>query len=143
MIWNTFETTVKTMSDKEERPTCSSFLQTPFAVNAASAEILDLNPFDAAAIHARDANLTTQCLAFPKTLTQSQDKITVVPCKDCPYGYTGTMSSLACRPAPTCKDGAESCRRCQLEPQTPSIVVPCETCISKQCGMNGQCQCVW
>lgn len=126
-----------------QKPTCARFLQTPYSVSSASAEILSLNPFDAAALHAKADNLVTHCIAYPKTLLPSQDRTTVVPCAECPYGYSDTMSSLVCRPPPACNGGAESCRRCQFDSQTPSIVVPCDACISKQCGMNGQCQCVW
>lgn len=127
-----------------QKPTCASFLSSPFAVNAASAEILDLNPFDAAALHSRADNLITHCIAFPKTLSPSQDRTTTVNCDNCPFGYSDSMSSLVCRPSPACdKGGADGCTRCQLDPQTPTILVPCEACISKECGLNGQCQCVW
>jgi len=134
----------KTVDQQPRRPTCSSFLSTAWAANAASAEILDLNPFDSAPTRLKEENLITHCIAFPKTLSSSQDRTTTVECSDCPYGYADTMSSLVCRPSPACdKSGPEGCTRCEFDPQTPSIIVPCTTCISKQCNMNGNCGCSW
>jgi hypothetical protein len=125
------------------QPTCSSYFTTPFAANPV--EILDLNPFDSSALRtARASNIVSHCLAFPKTMSSSQDRTTTVPCSNCPHGYSDNMNSLACRPSPACDMGsAESCTRCMLNAQTPQILVDCENCISKQCNKAGNCACVW
>jgi hypothetical protein len=124
-------------SEEPHPPTCSSYLTTPFVLNPS--QILDLNPFDSSTT----SNIVSHCIAFPKTMSSSQDHTTTVPCSNCPHGYYDNMNSLACRPPPACDNGvAESCTRCILNTQTPQIIVNCENCISKQCNMAGNCACV-
>lgn len=127
----------------QKRPTCSLFLQPSFTPSGL-ARNLDLEPFDDNAAHRRAESLITYCTAFPKSLQPLQDQTTVVPCDECTYGYSDSMSALTCNQSPLCKS-TEECKTCQFSPLTtaPSVVVPCDTCISKVCGTNGNCQCVW
>lgn len=126
-----------------ERPTCSLFLQPPFTPSGL-ARNLDMEPFDADNLDRRAESLVSYCTAFPRTLQPRQDQTTVVPCDECTYGYNNAHSALICNQSPLCKS-TDTCTTCQFSPisTAPSVLVPCETCISKVCGMNGNCQCVW
>lgn len=128
---------------EQQRPTCSLFLQPPFTPSGL-ARNLDIEPFDADDLKRRSDSLTTYCAAMPGTLHPKQDKHAVVPCSDCPFGYHSSLSALVCNQSPQCKS-VDDCTTCQFSPLStaPYVTVPCETCISKVCGLNGDCQCVW
>lgn len=140
---NTEDTGLRMFKTDLQRPTCSLFLQPPFTPSGL-ARNLDIEPFDADDLDRRSESLITYCAAFPKTISPNQDQTVVLPCSDCPFGYSNAASAMVCNPSPTC-ESTESCQTCQFSPLStaPSVVVPCETCISKVCGMNGNCQCVW
>lgn len=126
-----------------QRPTCSLFLQPAFTPSGL-ARNLNLEPFDSDDLERRSESLVTHCAAPARSLNPQQDKPLVVPCDQCSFGYSDILSGLTCNPSPQCKS-TEECQTCQFSPLStaPSVVVPCETCISKVCGMNGNCQCVW
>jgi hypothetical protein len=127
----------------EQRPTCSLFYQPSFTPSGL-ARNLDLEPFDADDLVRRSESLVTYCTAFPRTLQPKQDQTTVVPCDECTYGFSDARSALTCNQSPLC-NATEDCKTCQFSPLStaPNVLVPCDTCISKVCGMNGNCQCVW
>jgi hypothetical protein len=129
------------VDDSAQRPTCSLFLQTPFT-SSGLAQNLNLEPFDADNIARRSESLVTYCVAMPYSLHPKMDQTTVVACDACTYGYSDHHSALTCNPSPLCKT-SEDCTSCQLSAFHPFTLVPCETCISKVCGMNGNCQCVF
>jgi hypothetical protein len=123
------------------RPTCSLFLDTPFTPSGLPKN-LNLKPFDAADIEGQKESLITYCIASPFTLNPRSDLTTVVPCDMCTYGYSDDFSSLTCNKAPLCKS-KENCSECQFTPEVPGLLVSCDVCIDTQCGMNGNCQCLW
>lgn len=135
--------TTMTVDGQQQRPTCSLFLQPPFTPSGL-ARNLDIEPFDADNLDRRAESLVTYCTAFPKSLHPLQDQTTVVRCDECSFGYSNALSGLTCNPSPACKT-AEDCQWCQFSPTVtaPSVLVPCESCISTSCGLNGNCQCVW
>ena len=139
----TMPTTVTTADGQQQRPTCSLFLQPPFTPSGL-ARNLDMEPFDASNLDRRAESLVTYCIALPHSIDSKQDQTTVVRCDQCSFGYSNAASALVCNPAPRCQS-AKNCSWCQFSAMVtaPNVLVPCETCVSKTCGMNGNCQCVW
>lgn len=123
------------------RPMCSLFLETPFTPSGL-ARNLNLNPFDYNDVHRQAESLITNCLAPPKTTGALQPETIVVPCEECMHGYTNSRSTLTCRKSPICTSNSE-CTTCQLSAMHPYTTVPCDVCITSNCGINGRCQCVW
>ena len=133
--------TAKMILESSKRPTRNLFYQPPFTPSGL-AKNLNLEPFDSDNLTRRSESLVTHCVAPPRSLHKWQDSAAVVPCDECTYGFADDKPALTCNPSPFCSS-TEECDTCQFTPFIPDLLVPCDTCISKVCGRNGNCQCVW
>jgi hypothetical protein len=131
----------KVVAESIQRPTCSLFHQPPFTPSGL-AKNLNLEPFDSDNLIRLSQSLVTHCEAPPQSLHPWQTATDVVPCDECTYGFSDDKPALTCNASPFCK-ATKECDTCQFSTFIPDLLVPCDTCINKVCGRNGNCQCVW